>query len=101
MVGRVLPRHRQRGRPLNSIVRLHVGTIGAALAITGAFVWFVGGNIVVERHYRRRGMSTWSKYKLLAFPFARFSRREWLELGAVFLVSVSCLGGGLLIASAV
>ena len=35
MVGRVWPRHGHRGRPLNSIVRRHVGIAGTRMPIDG------------------------------------------------------------------
>jgi hypothetical protein len=62
----------------------------------GMLLWFVGGNIVVERHYRRRDISTWSKFNPFAFPFAHFNRREWLALGVMAAVSFPCIAAGLL-----
>jgi hypothetical protein len=87
-----------RGRPFNTIVRLHVGTIAPVLMLTCLFIWVVGANIVLERNLRRRGKSLWWKHLSLLWP-RHFNKREWSEFGVVVLVAASCMVGGLVVGS--
>ena len=54
-----------------------------------AVVWLGGGNLLVARHYVRRGKSPWSGFKPFAFPFANFNGLEWLALFGLAVLSLS------------
>jgi hypothetical protein len=54
-----------------------------------AATWLIGGNIVVARHYRRVGKSSWSGFKPFAFPWKDFNAREWLSLLVLAIVSLT------------
>jgi hypothetical protein len=56
--------------------------------------WLVGGNLVIARHYRRRGQSLWWGLRLGVFPFSDFTSREWAELLAVGAVAFTFLALG-------
>jgi len=54
-----------------------------------AVVWLGGGNLLVARHYVRRGKSPWSGFKPFAFPFANFNGLKWLALFGLAVLSLS------------
>jgi len=59
--------------------------VRAVLFFTGGFVWLVGGNIIVARHYRRRGQPWWFGLRPWDFPFRDFS---WGESAAVAVLAI-------------
>jgi hypothetical protein len=60
-----------------------------ALLVLAAIVWLGGGNLLVARHYVRRGESPWSGFKPLSFPFAKFNTLEWLALLGLAVLTLS------------
>ena len=45
-----------------------------------AATWLVGGNVLVARHYRRRGVRRRRHLPYTSFPWRTFERREWMTL---------------------
>ena len=73
MVGRVWPRHRHRGRPLNSVVRLHEKHRGNsllwpnAIASLGERPWFGSAKARVGRECGRRQSEVRAAGKLISY----------------------------------
>ena len=61
----------------------------------GGALWLIGGNIVLMRHYRRRGMPWWSVFRPFDFPFFELSVVEWVAILALAIASMAFIAYGL------
>ena len=75
-------------RPLHSPFA-SMSAIQVLFLVLAVIVWLGGGNLLVARHYVRRGKSPWSGFKPFAFPFAYFNASEWLTLLGLAVLSLS------------
>ena len=67
----------------------------AVLFFAGGFVWLVGGNIIVARHYRRRGQPWSFGLRPWDFPFREFSWGETATVVVLAAVAVALFALGL------
>jgi hypothetical protein len=80
--------------PIQTLVKLFKAMPDMQFWLVVLFLAFslVGVNAVFASHYRRMGKPVVrSMLDLSNFPIAKFNRREWLLLGAVYFISLSII----------
>jgi cytochrome b561 len=85
---------RQCGRPLNSVVRLHVGIIGAALICIAITLGIVGGYVLIARNCDRRG-APWPRQSEM---LKHLNGAERLMLCALYVLVIALAIAGAILA---
>jgi hypothetical protein len=61
------------------------------LVLLFAVTWLVGGNLIVARHYRRRGIRRRRHLPYTSFPWRTLEAREWAMFAGVFVLTIAFL----------
>jgi hypothetical protein len=61
------------------------------LVLLFVVTWLVGGNLLVARHYRRRGIRHRRHLPYTSFPWRTFAAREWAMFAGVFILTITFL----------
>lgn len=68
-----------------------VPLLQSILLLLCAMTWLVGGNLIVARHYRRRGIRRRRHLPYMSFPWRTFETTEWTMLAGVFVLTIGLL----------
>lgn len=61
--------------------------LGFLLAVSAVAVWLVGGNLVLSRHYRKRGTSLLAEFHPFRFPWRELEPGERRTIKILGLVA--------------